>query len=565
VHNGDRTQNYLQEKHLSSIMTEKSYGDLRSGQLNENAVAHARSSPYYRNYAVKNVRTDAVHEAQPGEHWHRDIVARVANGQSHSEFEHGMVGHEGKYYSQPQMDSMSKKHYEANGHPKQGTKVVFGNQQPKSRAPLSQFSSLRLFRSRTSRVPLPTLVLAKAVSREDAIRQVHALRNTSGRTPEEAATYKMHAAHLMEHHGIQEHELDKPKEDPWAELRSKPSKQDAWDAEASTHFGRRAQHFRWHDDGVKRPYCAFCQAEAAGTVHKSAHKLHYRTTFAGLPISIENRKGSYRYWKNHDNGTEGKTLMKYPYGYIRRTEGEDEDKVDCFLGPNENAPNVYVVRQTKAPDFERYDEDKCMLGFDSAGAAYRAYKEHYNDPRFFGTMDTYPLGEFRNKVFQTKDHPGPVPEPTAKSFILGGRFYISKGQGGASMGKYAKAPALKIGTSPHDAKLHPGKAGEQHFQVLEKVPEHEQDKPYIESGFIGHDDHYYSRHHIHHLIAAAEGRHPGEVMRPDSIRLHSSHEPVVFTAEHHARANHTMETERKEHEYRTRLMAEAVAKTKRYN
>jgi len=123
-------------------------------------------------------------------------------------------------------------------------------------------------------------------------------------------------------------------------------------------------------------------------------KLHYRTTFAGLEISIENRRGSYRRWKNHHDGTEGKTFMSVPYGYIRLTEGLDGDHLDCFLGPNEKAATVYVVTQLKAPTFKTVDENKVMLGFDSRSEAERAYLAHYNSPDFYGSIT-----EIQTEVF----------------------------------------------------------------------------------------------------------------------------------------------------------------------
>ena len=45
------------------------------------------------------------------------------------------------------------------------------------------------------------------------------------------------------------------------------------------------------------------------SLQKAAHKLHYRTEFQGLPISIENRKGSYRYWHDPHTGEDGKSKM----------------------------------------------------------------------------------------------------------------------------------------------------------------------------------------------------------------------------------------------------------------
>src|SRR6267142_1782052 len=89
-------------------------------------------------------------------------------------------------------------------------------------------------------------------------------------------------------------------------------------------------------------------------------KLHDRIKFRGLSISIENRKGSIR--KGVDkNGKAWKVKMTHAYGYIRMTEGVDGDHVDCFIGPNENAKNVYIIHR-QDPGMKVYDEDKCMVG-----------------------------------------------------------------------------------------------------------------------------------------------------------------------------------------------------------
>ena len=138
----------------------------------------------------------------------------------------------------------------------------------------------------------------------------------------------------------------------------------------------------------------------------SGYKIDYKTTFQGLPITIENRKGSLRHWGNPDDGTAGTTKMEYPYGYIRMTEGMDGDHVDCFLGPHPQATHAYIVHQAKAPDFVQHDEDKVMLGWDSPEDAAAAYLRHYTNPRFLGSMTGMPMAEFKMKVAWTKDRPG---------------------------------------------------------------------------------------------------------------------------------------------------------------
>jgi len=140
------------------------------------------------------------------------------------------------------------------------------------------------------------------------------------------------------------------------------------------------------------------------------YKLSRRMKFRGLDISIETDKGEFRHWYDPHNKESGKTKMKYPYGYIRRTEGTDGDHVDVYVGPNERAKNVYIVNQQKAPDFKTFDEQKCMLGFNNATEAKKAYLNHYNDSRFFGSMTTMPFEEFEKKVKKTFEEPKKIAE-----------------------------------------------------------------------------------------------------------------------------------------------------------
>ncbi len=138
---------------------------------------------------------------------------------------------------------------------------------------------------------------------------------------------------------------------------------------------------------------------------KAAYALQGRIEFQGLKISIENKKGSERKWYDPHNKETGSTKMYCDYGYIRMTEGVDGDHVDVYLGPNENAEFAYVVHQMKTPDFKEYDEDKCMLGFNSPKEAKSAYIKQYNSPKFFGSMTEIPMNKFKEKVLSTKNNP----------------------------------------------------------------------------------------------------------------------------------------------------------------
>lgn len=134
----------------------------------------------------------------------------------------------------------------------------------------------------------------------------------------------------------------------------------------------------------------------------SGHKLQGRTAFRGLNISIENKKGTIRRGVDSD-GHKWAIKMHYDYGYIRGTEGVDGDNVDCYIGDNIDAKNVYIIHQ-KIPGTDKYDEDKCMLGFDTLADAKAAYLKQYDKPGFFGGVDTVLFELFKQKVLMKKYH-----------------------------------------------------------------------------------------------------------------------------------------------------------------
>lgn len=103
-----------------------------------------------------------------------------------------------------------------------------------------------------------------------------------------------------------------------------------------------------------------------------------KVNFQGLPISIENPKGSVRSGKDK-NGKEWSVKMPFPYGYIRGTTAKDMEHIDCFIGPNFKSIRVYVIDQKKGNG--SYDECKVMLGFPTREAAIDGYRSSYSDKK----------------------------------------------------------------------------------------------------------------------------------------------------------------------------------------
>lgn len=119
------------------------------------------------------------------------------------------------------------------------------------------------------------------------------------------------------------------------------------------------------------------------------------TVFQGIPIYVENPKGSVRHWET-DEGETGKTKMFHPYGYIKNTEGTDGDEIDCFIGPDKSASKVFVI-------FEKVTgEDKCMLGFVDQLHARDAFLAHYDDQKYLGEITEMTIEDFRQKIEKHK-------------------------------------------------------------------------------------------------------------------------------------------------------------------
>ena len=137
------------------------------------------------------------------------------------------------------------------------------------------------------------------------------------------------------------------------------------------------------------------EAQARAGNYRKKH-----VNWRGLDVSVENPAGSVRRGVD-PGGKPWMTRMLVDYGYFCRSRGLDHDQVDVFLGPDMNAPMVFVIDQLRAPDFKALDEQKCMLGFASQADAVAVYLKHYDDTRALGTVRAMPFDEFKRKVLAT--------------------------------------------------------------------------------------------------------------------------------------------------------------------
>lgn len=110
--------------------------------------------------------------------------------------------------------------------------------------------------------------------------------------------------------------------------------------------------------------------------------------FDDICVTIENPTGSIR------SGDDWWTFMDYPYGYIQNTVGMDGEEVDCFLGPNFQSKNVYIVT-IKDPFTKEIDEEKVFFGFNNESEVLEVFYNHYDDDDFFDSIEYMSLDAFK--------------------------------------------------------------------------------------------------------------------------------------------------------------------------
>jgi hypothetical protein len=119
----------------------------------------------------------------------------------------------------------------------------------------------------------------------------------------------------------------------------------------------------------------------------------------GHDIAIETEAGGVRTGMGGD-GKPWSVTLPNPYGYIKRTKGADGDQVDITLGPQPQAPQVFVVDQID-PATGKFDEHKNFAGFPDEHQAVAAYHASFSDgsgPARMGAVSSMSVPEFTQWV-----------------------------------------------------------------------------------------------------------------------------------------------------------------------
>ena len=113
------------------------------------------------------------------------------------------------------------------------------------------------------------------------------------------------------------------------------------------------------------------QAEAGN--YRKAHIV-----VDGLPISIENPKGSIRRGMSPDGTPWVSPPMPADYGYVKGTRARDGDQIDAFIGHDGPQPHAFVIDQHD-PETGKFDEPKVLMHVKDMGDAARIYAASFGD------------------------------------------------------------------------------------------------------------------------------------------------------------------------------------------
>lgn len=132
---------------------------------------------------------------------------------------------------------------------------------------------------------------------------------------------------------------------------------------------------------------------------KAGNYRKHHFSWNGLDISIENPKGSMRRGVD-PSGVEWETELPAHYGYLKRTEGNDGDHVDIYIGEDEESDNVFIVNQHDIDEMGYpFDEHKCVLGCNTWDEARNIYEAGFSDgtgSKRYDSIHELTLAEFKD-------------------------------------------------------------------------------------------------------------------------------------------------------------------------
>ena len=124
------------------------------------------------------------------------------------------------------------------------------------------------------------------------------------------------------------------------------------------------------------------------------NKLDSKTSFRGLPITIEYRKGDTKSGTDVF-GNNWKKTMLHDYGYFDGIMGADGQELDFYMNPDSISDKIFRITQLNVLTKE-FDEYKIMLNFESIDDARVGYLKNYpKDWKGFGGIEGITLEDIK--------------------------------------------------------------------------------------------------------------------------------------------------------------------------
>jgi hypothetical protein len=146
-----------------------------------------------------------------------------------------------------------------------------------------------------------------------------------------------------------------------------------------------------------RTACALVDHAPTEAQKEAGNYRKEHVSIQGLPIAIENKRGSVRSGIG-PTGRHWSCVLPADYGYIKGTEGADGDHLDCYIGPDPTSRQVFIINQIDHKT-GRFDEHKAMIGWHSEADAVRDYCKAFSDDNGrnrIGSVETVSMHSFKH-------------------------------------------------------------------------------------------------------------------------------------------------------------------------
>jgi hypothetical protein len=156
------------------------------------------------------------------------------------------------------------------------------------------------------------------------------------------------------------------------------------------------ERYERRQDRTIREAAEYTETDPSDAQIKAGNYKKGRFSWNGIQIVIENPRGSTRRGVS-SSGEIWKKEMNSHYGYISRTNGNDNDPIDVFMGRQPESELVFVVHQIDQKTGE-LDEIKVIAGCTNCKSAKDLYLSNYPEGWRIGEIKPMTVQDFKKAI-----------------------------------------------------------------------------------------------------------------------------------------------------------------------